>query len=76
MVLTCGPPGAGKTTYARRLETAGYIRLSIDEEVCSRFGRYGVDYEPHRYAELSATAESALRDRLAALIREGWRRRR
>ena len=71
MVLTCGPPGAGKTTYAQRLEKAGYIRLSIDEEVWSRFGRYGVDYEPDRYAEVSAVAESGLRDRLAALIREG-----
>ena len=71
MVLTCGLPGAGKTTYAQRLERAGYIRLSIDEEVWSLFGRYGVDYEAQRYAELSAVAESELRDRLTALIGQG-----
>jgi predicted kinase len=70
-VLTCGLPGAGKTTYAQRFERAGYVRLSIDEEVWRRFGRYGVDYESERYAELSAIAESALRGRLVMLIGQG-----
>ena len=31
VVLTCGPAGAGKSTYARRLEEQGYVRLSFDE---------------------------------------------
>jgi len=33
VVLLCGVAGAGKTTYAKRLETCGHVRLSIDEEI-------------------------------------------
>ena len=71
VVLTCGIAGAGKTTYAKRLEARGYVRLSIDEEVWKRFGRYGVDYQPDRYAEYSDAAEATLEQRLLALIDEG-----
>jgi predicted kinase len=49
VVLMCGIAGSGKTTYAQRLERDGYVRLSIDEEVWRRFGRYGLDYEPAAY---------------------------
>ncbi|GAA4621959.1 AAA family ATPase [Cellulomonas oligotrophica] len=31
VVLVCGPAGAGKSTHARALERAGYVRLSFDE---------------------------------------------
>ena len=41
--LLCGLTGSGKTTYARQLEAAGAVRLSVDEEVYARHGRYGVD---------------------------------
>jgi predicted kinase len=71
VVMLCGVAGSGKTTYAQRLEADGYVRLSIDEEIWSRFGRYGVDYDTAQYPEYSATAESALRDRLRSLIRQG-----
>jgi predicted kinase len=71
VVLTCGIAGAGKTTYAKRLEARGYVRLSIDEEVWRRFGRLGVDYSPDRYEEHSAAAEAALERRLLALIAAG-----
>ncbi len=71
VVLLCGLAGSGKTTYARSLEAAGHVRLSIDEEVWSRFGRFGIDYEPERYAEFSAIAERALRARLAVLVGQG-----
>lgn len=70
VVLMCGIAGSGKTTYARQLEDAGYVRLSIDEEVWERFGRYGVDYTPAQYAEHSATVENDLRDRLVWLVGE------
>ena len=33
VVMMCGVAGAGKTTLAKQLEAAGYLRLSIDEEV-------------------------------------------
>ncbi len=71
VVMLCGVAGSGKTTYAQRLEAEGHVRLSIDEEIWTRFGRYGVDYHPAQYAEHSITAESALRDRLLSLIRQG-----
>src|SRR5215207_8258600 len=46
--LLCGLTGSGKTTYARQLEAAGAVRLSVDEEVFARHGRYGVDYPTSR----------------------------
>jgi predicted kinase len=33
VTLLCGPAGAGKTTYARKLERRGAVRLSMDEAV-------------------------------------------
>lgn len=71
VVLLCGVAGSGKTTYAQQLETQGYVRLSIDEEVWARFGRYGIDYGPADYAQLSAAAEDVLRERLVTLVRQG-----
>ncbi|MFJ4191021.1 AAA family ATPase [Kitasatospora sp. NPDC089509] len=38
VVLMCGLPGAGKTTYALGLVRRGYVRLSIDEVVWRRLG--------------------------------------
>ena len=64
----CGVAGSGKTTYAQRLQGEGYVRLSIDEEIWTRFGRYGIDYDPAKYWDHSAAVEDALRDRLVSLI--------
>ena len=47
--LLCGLTGSGKTTYAKRLEAAGAVRLTVDEEVHARHGRYGVDYPTAEY---------------------------
>jgi len=71
VVLTCGVAGSGKTTYAQRLEAHGYVRLSIDEEIWHRSGRYGIDYTPDQYAYLSQEAEDVLRQRPVELIAEG-----
>ncbi len=71
VVLMCGVAGAGKTTYAQRLECEGYIRLSIDEEVWSRFGRYGINYDSTQYREHSAAVEKELRHRLVSFIQQG-----
>ncbi len=67
----CGIAGAGKTTYAQQLEAGGYVRLSIDEEVWERFGRYGIDYDQSLYAQHSAAADQVLRERLAQLLAAG-----
>jgi predicted kinase len=71
VVLMCGVSGSGKTTYAKELEARGYERLSIDEEVWERFGRYGIDYDPALREQHSAEAEAALQQRLIDLIRAG-----
>jgi predicted kinase len=39
VVLMCGLPGAGKTTYAMGLVRRGFARLSIDEVVWQRLGQ-------------------------------------
>jgi predicted kinase len=85
VVLMCGIAGSGKTTYAKDLEAKGYVRLSVDEEIWHRFGRYGVDYEADEYERHTEVAREAVRERLLSLLAEGrdvvvdssfWRRSR
>lgn len=71
VVATCAVAGSGKTTFARRLEAEGYVRLSVDQVVWQRFGAYGVDYPAQRYEELSAIARDVVRGRLVALVTGG-----
>jgi predicted kinase len=68
VVLMCGLAGSGKTTYAKGLEANGYVRLSVDEEIWRRFGRYGVDYAPDQYEAHTDVARRALREQLLSLI--------
>ena len=69
--LLCGLTGSGKTTYARQIESAGAVRLAVDEEVFARNGRYGVDYPDHEYPARERPVVAELRARMAALIRAG-----
>ena len=39
VIMMCGVCGSGKTTYAKKKEQEGYIRLSIDEEMWKLYGR-------------------------------------
>lgn len=41
VIFMCGPSGAGKTTYARRLEAEGWTRLSFDSHLWARGIRSG-----------------------------------
>jgi len=68
--LLCGVAGAGKTTYAQQLEGRGFTRLSIDQEIWRRFGRFGLDYPPAEYEAHQLTAERVLRDELVRLMRD------
>ncbi|WP_043464185.1 ATP-binding protein [Kitasatospora sp. MBT66] len=70
--LLVGLTGSGKTTYATQaLEPAGAVRLSVDELVHERHGRYGVDYPEHRYFDLEAPVVVEVRERLAELVAAG-----
>ncbi|WP_238487292.1 GNAT family N-acetyltransferase [Actinoplanes flavus] len=70
--LLVGLTGSGKTTYAKRvLEPAGVIRLSVDERVFARHGRYGVDYPEHTYFEKEGPVLVEVRAELRKLLRDG-----
>jgi predicted kinase len=70
--LLVGLTGSGKTTYARqRLEPAGAVRLSVDELVHERHGRYGADYPERCYFALQAPVLEEVRHRLVDLVGAG-----
>jgi predicted kinase len=69
--LQCGLTGSGKTTSAKRLEAGGAVRLSVDEEVYARHGRYGVDDPMGEYVERERPGVEELRRRLEELVEAG-----
>lgn len=71
VVATCAVAGSGKTTFARRLEAGGYVRLSVDQVIWQRFGAYGMDYPADRYEKLSTIARDVVRHRLVELVAAG-----
>jgi predicted kinase len=68
--MLCGVAGAGKTTYAKELEGRGFTRLSVDEEIWRRFGRFGVDYRRADYESHQEVAGNAVGDELVRLMRD------
>jgi predicted kinase len=73
VVLMCGLPGAGKTTYALELVRRGYVRLSIDEAVWQRLGQRdaGVVLEQAAFDELKEEIRAEQRRELVELMRAG-----
>lgn len=69
--LLAGLTGSGKTTFARKLEAEGVTRLSIDEEVFARNGRYAIDYPNYEYPQRERPVVDEVRARLVELIRSG-----
>jgi predicted kinase len=69
--LLSGLTGSGKTTFAKRLEAEGVMRLSVDEEVHARHGRYGIDYPEHEYFQRERPVVEEVQRRLAELVRAG-----
>lgn len=59
VTLLCGPAGAGKTTYARTLEAAGALRLSMDEAAWAD-GWRDRPPPPERVPELDAELQEQL----------------
>jgi predicted kinase len=66
VIFMCGPAGSGKSTVARRYEQQGMTRLSFDQEAWSR-GIATMPLPPEVHRDI----ESALRARLADLVRAG-----
>jgi len=66
VIFMCGPAGSGKSTYARRLEDEGMVRLSFDEEMWRR-GITDVPLPP----ELRDEIEAGLRSQLLELVAAG-----
>ncbi|WNS42317.1 AAA family ATPase [Paenibacillus sp. MMS20-IR301] len=70
VVLMCGIAGSGKTTFSQKMEHYGYVRLSIDEEVWSVNGRYGIDYSLEAYRDKLDEAHIRLRRKIVQCIQD------
>ncbi|MDR0136608.1 ATP-binding protein [Metabacillus idriensis] len=68
VVMMCGVAGSGKTTFAQQLETSGFKRLSIDEEIWTVHGRYGIHYPAEKYEHYKEEAEKKLCKRMVTFI--------
>lgn len=66
VVLMCGLPGSGKSTYAQMLEKRGLTRLSIDEVIWRRIGRDAAELPAESYEQLKAEIEAELWDELVS----------
>lgn len=66
--LLCGLPGSGKSTYAKRLEKEGVVRLTLDEELFARFGR---EFPSEKYNEYENETKNQLKGILQSKIQTG-----
>ena len=71
VVLLCGITGSGKTVLAEALAERGLHRLSVDEEVFTRHGRYGIDYPHASYFDKERPVVDDIRNQLAAHVAAG-----
>lgn len=69
--LPVGLTGSGKTTFANRLVARGVVRLSVDEEVFARHGRYGTDYHESEWPEKEAPVVAEIYRHLEGLVEAG-----
>jgi len=69
--LLAGLPGSGKSTYARRLEARGVVRVSVDAEMLARHGRIVADYPVESHVDLLGPVLEWATDRLLARVGAG-----
>lgn len=69
--LLVGLTGSGKTTFAQKLAATGVVRLSVDEAVAARHGRYGVDYDHRDYPGLEEPVVAELTAHMTELLAAG-----
>ncbi len=69
--LLSGLPGSGKTTYARRLESSGVVRISVDDIMLSLHGRFGIDYPVAEHSERLVGVVETVREQLIEKVRSG-----
>lgn len=70
VVMMCGVAGSGKTTFSKILEQEGFVRLSIDEEIWTTNGRWGIDFPMEKIDEYKQDAEEKLRNQLIKFIQD------
>ncbi|MCB5291547.1 AAA family ATPase [Arthrobacter sp. SO3] len=68
VVLMCGVPGSGKTSYAKKLERTGYVRLSVDEEMWRLDQELAASFGTPEYFEFTVAVERQVRARLVDLM--------
>lgn len=71
VIMLCGLTGSGKSTYAERVISKGYVKISIDEVMYEKYGVAGIDYPDEKYLELEKEVKSELNNQLIKLIHEG-----
>jgi predicted kinase len=64
VIFMCGPAGAGKSTYAKRLEREGMVRLSFDVASWRR-GIATMPLPPDVHAEVEADLQAQLLELVA-----------
>lgn len=64
VIMMCGIAGSGKTTFAKSLEKQGFNRLSIDEEIWSNYGKFGIDYSESEYDSHQKHAKEIVENKL------------
>lgn len=68
VIMMCGISGSGKSTYSKKLEKEDFVRLSIDESMWIKYGKYGIDYPEEKFNEYSEKIELLLKKELLNLI--------
>jgi predicted kinase len=67
--LLCGLPGAGKTTYAKELESKGVIRFCPDDWILSILG---VEYTREKDAEIRTNLEKQMLNMAVNICKQGY----